>query len=376
MINATFDVESGRIRRIYASARYPSEQKGNIFYDSEITPNLKFADEMSKNLECLHAVVAFRASYILLSRDILGGKPLYYDSGGISSFSSFLEDPKEVQPGEIVKIDYEGRLLERRQYEFEEVIRKENKNLEEIEEEIIRELTGLKLGNCCIAFSGGLDSAFLASLYDLPLLSVTASKKEHDWIKKVAQELSRDLELFEISEDDLKQVIPEVSGIIESSSFLQLSIAIPVHLTMKFAKECGFDGIIFGQGADELFGGYKRYENYQGTELEKVLIEDLKKIGSKNLVRDTKLSYHNEIKLILPYLRWGVIKNSLSIPPELKVARREGKSVRKYFLRRLAQKYLPEEVVWKEKKAIQYSTGVAKILKKLGYSQTGRVPGF
>ncbi|MEM0303309.1 MAG: asparagine synthase-related protein [Archaeoglobaceae archaeon] len=376
MINATFDVEDGKIRRIYASARYPSEQKGNIFYDSDIPPNLKFAEDMPKNLECLHAVVAFRASYILLSRDILGGKPLYYDSNGISSFSSFLEEPKEVLPGEIVKIDYEGRLLERRQYKFEDVIKKEDRNLEEIEEEIIKELIGLKFGNSCIAFSGGLDSAFLASLYDLPLLSVTASKKEEEWIKKVARELSRDLELFEISEDELKHIIPEISNVIGSSNFLQLSIAIPVHLTMKFAKKCGFDGVIFGQGADELFGGYKRYENYQSIELEKILIEDLKNIGTKNLVRDTKLSYHNEIKLILPYLRWGVIKNSLSIPPELKVARIEGKIVRKYFLRRIAQKYLPEEVVWREKKAIQYSTGVAKILRKLGYSQTGKGPGF
>lgn len=376
MINANFDIEAGRIKRIYASAKYPSEQLGNLFYDSEIIPNLKFADEMPKNLECMHAVVAFRASHMFLSRDILGGKPLYYDSTGVSSFSSYLENPTEVLPGEIVKIDYNGEILDKRSYKFEEVIKKERKSLEEVEEDIIKDLKSLKLGNYCIAFSGGIDSALLASIYDLPLISITASEKEEDWVRKVAKELSRDLEVIKISEGEIKDAIPEISRVIETSNFLQLSIAIPVHLAMKSAKERGFDGIIFGQGADELFGGYKRYENYSGLELERAMMEDIKNIGAKNLVRDAKLSYHNEIKLILPYLRWGVIKNSLSIPTDLKIAKIEGKLVRKYFLRMLAQKYLSEEVVWKEKKAIQYSTGVAKILKKLGYLPTGKDLGF
>ncbi|MCS7144230.1 MAG: asparagine synthase-related protein [Archaeoglobaceae archaeon] len=372
MINATFDVETGKIKRIYASARYPSEQLGNIFYDSEIIPNLKFAEKLPKDLECIHAVVAFRASHILLSRDLLGGKPLYYDQTGISSFSSYLNNPKEVLPGEIVKIDYEGKVLEKRIYKFEEVIKKDEKNLEEIEEEILQEIEDLKLENYCIAFSGGIDSALLASIHDLPLISITANEKEEEWVKKVAKELSRDLEVFRIREEEIKYEIQEVSKTIETSNFLQLSIAIPIHFTMKFAKRRGFDGIVFGQGADELFGGYKRYENYSRVELEKAMLEDLKNIGNKNLVRDAKLSYQNEIKLILPYLRWRILRNSLSIPIELKVARIEGKIVRKYFLRKIAQKYLSEEVVWREKKAIQYSTGVVKILKKLGYSQTGK----
>ncbi|MDI9643501.1 MAG: asparagine synthase-related protein [Archaeoglobales archaeon] len=372
MITVSFDLEDKRIRRSYASARFPSEQKGNIFYDSEIFPNLKFAEEMPKALECLHAVVAFRPSHILLSRDVLGGKPLYYNANGISSYRSNLEMPKEVLPGEILKIGYEGEILQRRTFSFEEVMKIEDKSLEEIEEEIEKELTSLKIRNYCIAFSGGIDSTLLASLYDLPLICITASDNEEEWARKVANEVSRDLEIRRIGEEEIKRAYYEVPGIIEDSNFLQLSIAIPVHLTMKLAKELGYEGVLMGQGADELFGGYKRYEKLSGEVLEKALLEDLKNIGAKNLVRDTKISYFNEIKLILPYLNWKIIKNCLNIPSEMKVKWIEGKCVRKYFLRKIAEKHLPGEVVWREKKAIQYSTGVARILRKLGCSQTGK----
>lgn len=376
MIKAKFEWESGRIRRVYASAEYPSQQKGNVFFDSEIVPNLKFAEELSKQLECLHAVVAFRASHILLSRDVLGGKPLYFDHTGISSFRYTLIDPEEVMPGEIVKISYEGEVLQRKTVSFEEVMKAEQKSLSEIEEEIEKELRSMKPRNCCIAFSGGLDSAFLSSIYDLPLISVTASDSEEEWIREVGRRLSRELEIKRITEEEVARALEEIPNIIEEDSFLQLSIAIPVHFAMKFAKELGFESIIFGQGADELFGGYKRYEELKAVELQRALIEDIKNIGVRNLVRDAKLSYFNEIGLTLPYLRWNIVRNSLSIPPELKVARIDGRVVRKYFLRKMAEKYLPREVVWKEKKAIQYSTGVAKILRRLYSSQTGRDPGF
>lgn len=376
VIHASYEIEGNRIKRIYASAKYPSEQKGNVFYDSEIVPDLKLAEELPKALECIHAVVAFRASHIFLSRDPLGGKPIYYDTKGVSSFKSNLEKPKEVLPGEVLKISYEGEIIQKKVFSFEEVFKKEEKSLEEVEEEILQELTSLKLKNCCIAFSGGIDSSLLAVFYDLPLICVTASDSEEEWVRNVAKEISKDLEIQRITEEQIRSAYNEIPGIIEDSSFLQLSIAIPIHLTMKFAKELGFDRIVMGQGADELFGGYKRYEKLSGEELERALTEDLKNIGAKNLIRDSKLAYFNEIRLILPYLNWKIIKNCLSIPPEMKVRRVGGRIIRKYFLRKIAEKHLPEGVVWREKKAIQYSTGVARILKKFGYSQIGKDLGF
>ncbi|MEM3927353.1 MAG: asparagine synthase-related protein [Archaeoglobaceae archaeon] len=375
MIIVAFEKEGERISRIFASSRYPSEHRGNVFFDSQITPNVSFDNEMPMKLECLHAVVAFRPSHILLSRDILGGKPIYYDYIGISSFKKSLKNPIEVLPGEVVKLDYSGSVLERRRFRFQEIFCKEEVAVEEAEERILKALEGYRFKNACIAFSGGVDSALLASIYDLPLVAVTASREEERWLIEASKRVSREIEILKVDESKLLNVLGKVAEIIEDQSPLQLSIAIPLHFVFEFAKELGFSEVVLGQGADELFGGYKRYESLSREDLEKALIQDLEKIGDKNLVRDAKLSYASEIKLILPYLSWDVLRVAVSIPVDLKVAELEGKKVRKYFLRRFAEKFLPREIAWREKKAIQYSTGVAKILEKW-FSRTTRDLGF
>lgn len=372
-IYAFSELEQGRVKRIYASARYPSKQQGNVFYDSEETPNLKYAGELPLKLECTFSVVAFRPSHVLLSRDVLGGKPLYYSPDmSFSSFKNYFEgELLEVMPGEVVKVDYEGEIIERKYYSFNSVFKRERADEEELIDTIERSLLGVKPKFACLAFSGGVDSSLLASIYDVPLVSVTSSKKEEEWIKSSAKALGKDVEVLRFGEEEIKDVLSEVKLTIETDDFLQLSIAIPIHLTMRFARNLGYSEIIFGQGADELFGGYKRYEELDPIQLEDALLEDLKNIGENNLVRDTKISYRNEIKLITPYLQWDIIRSAINLPVELKVAKIDGKVIRKYILRRIAENYLPKEIAWRDKKAIQYSTGVAKILKKIKQAAGG-----
>ncbi len=365
-IYAFSEMEDGRVRRIYASAKYPSMQSGNIFFDSQRVPDLRHADELPLVMECMFSVVAFRPSHVLLSRDVLGGKPLYYGTDmSFSSFRSYIDgDAVEVLPGEVVKIDYEGNIVERKKYAFEDVFTRVEIGFEEAAEVIEKTLRKVKPRVACIAFSGGLDSSLLAAIYDLPLVAVTASDKDEEWIRKAAKILGCELELWRVREEDIEWAAGEVIKAIETDDFLQVSIGVPVYLVMDLAKRLGFTEIVFGQGADELFGGYKRYEGMTEYELEEALLRDVKEIGEKNVVRDTKIAYRKEIKILTPYLEWDVIRAALSIPASMKVRKENGRVIRKYALRKIAEKYLPREIAWREKKAIQYSTGIAKVLKK------------
>jgi len=365
-IYAFVDMENGRAKRIYASAKYPSKQVGNIFMDCDYNVNLKYSDELPLRIEGCYSLVAFRLSHILLSRDILAGKPLYFDNTTLT-FSSFKryfdEEPLEVFGGEVIKIDYEGKILERRVFKFEEVFRPKRIDFDEAKEEIFKILEEYRqrIKNGCIAFSGGVDSSLLAGLYDLPLLTVTASKKEKEWVKDCAKKIGREIEIYEFDESVVRDVLPDVIKAIETDNKLQISIAVPIYICMSFAKSLGYDEIVFGQGADELFGGYKRYESMTYKELEYELRKDLKEIGIKNLVRDNKISYVNYIKLHTPYLQWDMIRLALGIPVEFKVKRK----VRKFILREVAKEVIPKEIAYKDKKAIQYSTETAKIIKKI-----------
>lgn len=367
-IYAFADIEDGRAVRINAGATFPSKQDGNVFLDCRQPVNLKFAEELPLKIEGCYSIVAFRPSHILISRDVLGGKPLYYELSTLtfSSFSSLLDQPVELQPGETLKIDYEGNVLSRTIHGFEDVFYDQMQvEVEEPVKVIDEALNSFHPADSCLAFSGGVDSSLLASIYDVPLVSVTASHKEKEWIEEAAGKLGKNVDVFVFGEDEIVEALPQVVPTIETSDPVQVSIAIPIYLTLKRASELGFNSVIFGQGADELFGGYNRYQNMSIEELKTNLIQDVKNVGRHDLSRDTKLAYKYKMEVMHPYLQWDVIRAATKIPPEQKVKSTEDGVIRKYALRELASRYIPQEVAFKDKKSVQYSTGTTAILKKL-----------
>jgi len=364
-IYAFAEVEEGKAKRIYASARYPSRQAGNVFCDAD---ELICSEDSPLKIKGPYAFVAFKARYVLASRDVLGSRPLYYspEEFAFSSFKSYFDgEAIELMPGEVLKLNYDGSIEERKFYSFHDVFRKEEASTDELVERIEKSLETFKPSASCLAFSGGVDSSLLAAMYDVQLISVTASREEEEHVKRAAKLLNKDIEIFRFGEREVREALPEVIKTIETTNPLQVSIGVPIYLAMKFAKSLGYSRIIFGQGADELFGGYKRYESLSHEELENALISDVKNIGKNNLVRDVKLSYRTEMKILTPYLQWDVISAAISIPTDMKVKRENNKVVRKYILRQIAKKYIPNELAYRDKKAVQYSTKTTKILEKL-----------
>ncbi|AEA46347.1 asparagine synthase family protein [Archaeoglobus veneficus] len=364
-IYAFAEIEEGKVKRINASARYPSKQSGNVFYDAD---EVICSDDAPLRIKGFHAIVAFKARHVFISRDVVGGKPLYYnpEEFAFSSFKSYFDtEAIELMPGEVLKLNYDGSIEERHYYSFHDVFRKEEASVDELVERIEKSLENFKPGNSCIAFSGGVDSSLLAALYDVQLINVTASREEEEHVRYAAKLLGREIEVYRFGEQEVKEVLPEVVKAIETTNPLQVSIGIPVYLAMKFAKSLGYNQVIFGQGADELFGGYKRYESLNYEELEDALLSDVKNLGKNNLVRDVKLSYRAEVKLLTPYLQWDIISAAMNIPVDLKVRREDGRVIRKYVLRKIAEKYVPKELAYRDKKAVQYSTKTSTILEKI-----------
>jgi len=162
--------------------------------------------------------------------------------------------------------------------------------------------------------------------------------------------------------------LDEVKNILASESIetnlMQMSLALGFYLLAKKAQSIGLKYILTGQGSDEIFGGYTRYKKYDGN-LKDFLQTDYETVGRIDYKRDSAILRHFGIKIINPYEEENFLQYALSIPTELKLYTQDNQIIEKYILRLAAQKLgLPGEIVWRPKKAFQYSSRMQKILAK------------
>ncbi|VVB95019.1 Amidophosphoribosyltransferase [uncultured archaeon] len=309
-----------------------------------------------------------------LARDPAGVKPLYYGTGAGFAFASEkkalyaigMNEIHTLKPGHMLTFSA-GKITEKRVSGFTagEPITDENIASKALYEAIKCAAEKRRYTPCAIAFSGGLDSSIIAALCPAAELYSVGMAGSHDIMqtKRAAQllGLSDKLHLHELTMDEVESALPDVIRAVESGDPLKISIAMPLFFASGDAKNGSIRVMLSGQGADELFAGYKRYESMKPAELELALRKDLEKIAENNLERDDAVTMANAVELRVPYLDREVVELALRIAPELKVHN----GMRKYIMRLAAKKLLPDELVFKEKKAAQYSSGIYSALVKL-----------
>jgi asparagine synthase (glutamine-hydrolysing) len=95
------------------------------------------------------------------------------------------------------------------------------------------------------------------------------------------------------------------------------------------------------------------------------IFKDISGVYASNLERDWKICNFHNVELRLPFAKQDIARFALGLPLELKIEPSET-TLRKLVLRQVAKDIgLPEFVVNKPKKAIQYTTGVNAVLRKL-----------
>ncbi len=312
---------------------------------------------------------------IQLARDTAGVKPLFYGkSEELFAFASEkkalsaigITEMSSLKPGHMLTYG-SGRIIEKKVTGFvrSERITDENLASESLFDSIKRAVKKRTHSPCAIAFSGGLDSSLIAALCHEAELYSVGMAGSHDILqtKKAALLLGMEdkLHLQELTVDDVETALPDVIRAIESAQVSMVSIAMPLFFASKNAHDNGLRVMLSGQGADELFAGYKKYGLMEPDELEKALLCDLDNIAVNNLERDDAVTMANAVELRVPYLDREVVELALRIGPELKIKN----GVHKYILRLVAGKLLPEELAMKEKKAAQYSSGIYSAIEKL-----------
>ncbi len=352
---------------------------------------LSSAESLIKKFDGCYAFVLTVEGKLVAGRDPLGLYPLYYGSGGgflaLASERKALwkvgvDEAKSLPPGHLLIADEHG-FRTRPVKAFDGKI--QPKPLEEAVEELERLLLQsifertAGLDKAAVAFSGGLDSSLVAFLAEkagvkVHLIHVSLENQpETLHAEEAARMLGLPIYKFLYREEDVEHVLSKVLWRIETPDPLKTSIAIPLYWAAEKAAELGFKVFLTGQGADELFGGYRRYltiyTRFGEEQALKAITSDIIKMHGENFERDFKVcSFHN-IELRLPFASIPLVEFALNIPLHLKIASRED-FLRKIVLRKTAEKIgLPAKIVYRPKKAVQYATGVDKAVKKLAKKQ-------
>ncbi len=218
-----------------------------------------------------------------------------------------------------------------------------------------------------LAFSAGLDSSILAKILkilnkDFILYSVVTNySKDLEYIEK-SKNIFNNIKIIKIDEEYIKNVAANVMKIIPRKTRMDLSIGICFYAIAENAIKDRCKIFITAQGADELFGGYYKYLRANPKDLERILEEDFKKCLTIDYIRDKSVVEVFGLKYFAPFSTEEMYRVAREIPIEYKIKN----GIRKYILRIVAKEIgLPEFIYNREKKALQYSTGIEKIVKRL-----------
>jgi asparagine synthase (glutamine-hydrolysing) len=367
---------------------------------SRLTSNLEQSAALfAKKANGDFALALAKPGKIIAARDSMGVRPLYY--GENKEFAALASERKAIwsigirnansfPPGCVSVINKSGfkftvarRIvsLKPKQITMQTAARELRKLLKRSVKERVSDLKEV-----AIAFSGGLDSSLIASLAketksNVVLVHVSLrNEPEVEHAKQAADHLKLPLYCHLYTEDNVLNTIQKVVSAIEEPDPVKMSIGIPIYWTAEKTREMGFNTMLAGQGADELFGGYKRYvDEYLegGADMaEKSIFNDVTNMYTDNLERDSKICNHLNVELRLPFATHQMASLALSLPLELKIERTSS-TLRKLVLRRMAQDlHLPSTIIDRPKKAIQYTTGINKTLKKIAKHQGTTIAAY
>jgi asparagine synthase (glutamine-hydrolysing) len=219
-------------------------------------------------------------------------------------------------------------------------------------------------GEVAILFSGGIDSTMIATVakrFTTPLLVTAGIEGSADLeaATSTALELGLPHKRVVLTEEEIVRVYKKCFKI-RRGELNKVELMVPVFSCCREAARAGKWRILSGSGAEELFIGYDRYFKYKGARLKKLLEKEIIELPSGDCEGQELVAKNFGMRSTYPFLYPTFVKEVLSCPLSDRLGTRDSK---KPLLRKIAAELgVPQSAIDRKKKAMQYGSGVHKIL--------------
>lgn len=217
--------------------------------------------------------------------------------------------------------------------------------------------------------SGGLDSSLIAAMArphvdELHTFSVGVEGSEDlRAARLVAKHLDTIHHEYILTLDEVLEKLPEIVFHLESYDQDLVRSAIPCYFTSRLAAEY-VKVILTGEGADELFAGYRYYRGVPSEEtLHQELRRSVQSLHNVNLQRVDRLTMAHSIEGRVPFLDTELVKLAQTVPAALKLQQSpRGDWQEKWVLRKACEDLLPDEITWRVKAQFDEGSGTVDLL--------------
>lgn len=344
---------------------------------------LKHGRECFTHLDGSYCCAIVDGDEVILARDQVGARPLFYGSKDDTLFFStemkglgnlLRTDIHELPPQTVYSTKGGEKLFSPYDPEVPEP-GDDLKAAAGILRELMIEATKKRMdGIRASALSGGIDSSIVATIAkgfnpDLVLITGTIESSPGPDIenaKLMADFLGLEHHIYTITDEEIFDCIPEMIWYLESFDEDCIVGQIANYFVSRLAKEYT-DLMFVGEGADELFGGYRmvlKHPSVTTSERREELAQKLLDIAYNTALRRLDRGWMaNAVVYQTPFLDPKVVKFSQKIPMEWKIYGE--KQTEKYILREAFRDMLPEQIANREKLRFSMGVGTENVMDRL-----------
>ncbi len=342
----------------------------------------KYGKNCFKHLDGSYACAVIDGDEAFIARDHVGARPVFYGTeNGLFCFSSEMKgimgdirfDIHELEPGHLYSTKH-GLLP------FDAFVPEtpEAENLEQattvVRDLLVKAVEKRMEGLNAISLSGGLDSSIVAAIAkqynpDIHLFTGTIESADAPDLPNailMAKFLGQEHHIYRITDEDIVDFIPDAVWYLESFDEDCISGVVANYYVSRMVKDYSHN-VMVGEGADELFGGYRmvlKNPKVTSSAQREELARKLLRISYNTALRRLDRGWMaNSVNYQTPFLDPAVLAFSQKIPMDWKIYGE--KQTEKYILREAFKDMLPPEIYGREKLRFSMGTGIDDVMDNL-----------